>query len=89
MARLRPIILTSITTLAGLMPMAIGLFGVDQFMRPMALAIVWGLSFSTILTLVVIPCVYSIFDDFAMHVLRCPLGLTREQYRELCEASQV
>ena len=72
-SRLRPIILTSITTVLGLSPMALGLFGVDQFLKPMAIAIVWGLSFSTILTLVVIPCVYRIFDDFSMFVLRRPL----------------
>lgn len=82
-ARLRPIILTSITTILGLSPMAIGLFGVDPLMRPMALAIVLGLTFATVLTLIVIPAVYGVFDDYSMLVLRHPLGLTRAQWREI------
>lgn len=73
-ARLRPIILTSITTVLGLMPMVLGLFGVDDFLRPMAMAIAWGLSFSTVLCLVVVPCVYRIFDDFSMLITRKPLA---------------
>lgn len=84
-ARLRPIVLTSLTTIAGLGPMALGLFGVDQFLRPMALSIVWGLAFSTVLTLIVIPCVYRIVDDFVRIVIRRPLGLTHEEFEELQE----
>ncbi len=81
--RLRPILLTSLTTLAGLSPMVFGLFGVDQFLRPMAMAIAWGLGFSTILTLCIIPCVYGIFDDFAIWLAGHPLGLTRRQWRQM------
>jgi len=76
--RLRPILLTSITTVAGLLPMSLGLFGGDRFLQPMALAIAWGLMFSTVLTLVVIPCVYRIFDDLSMLVTKRPLGMSRE-----------
>jgi multidrug efflux pump subunit AcrB len=81
-ARLRPILLTSITTIAGLLPMATGLFGGDPFLRPMALSIVWGLVFATALTLVVIPCVYAIADDMTIFVARRPLGLTRAEWNE-------
>lgn len=87
-ARLRPILLTSITTIAGLFPMAYGLFGGDPLLRPMALSIVWGLLFATVLTLIVIPCVYAIADDYARLVLRHPLGLTRAQWREMKELKQ-
>ena len=73
-ARLRPIILTSITTILGLMPMSLGLFGVDDFLKPMAMAIASGLTFSTVLCLIVIPCVYRIFDDLSMLILRRPLA---------------
>jgi multidrug efflux pump subunit AcrB len=73
-ARLRPILLTSITTILGLMPMSLGLFGVDQFLQPMAMSIAWGLLFATGLTLLVIPCVYRIFDDISMLVLKRPLA---------------
>ncbi len=76
-ARLRPILLTSITTIAGLSPMAFGLFGVDEFLRPMALAIAWGLLFSTGLCLVVIPCVYRIFDDVSRKLRGRGLAMNR------------
>ncbi len=79
-ARLRPIILTSITTIAGLMPMSLGLFGVDQSLRPMAVSIAWGLSFATILTLVIVPCVHRIADDFCIAVLGHPLGTKRAEH---------
>lgn len=86
--RLRAVFLTSITTISGLAPMSLGLFGVDDFMRPMATAIAWGLTFATVLTLVVVPCVYAIFDDFSMLILRHPLGITREQYREMRKTAE-
>lgn len=84
-ARLRPILLTSITTIFGLMPITLGLFGADPFLRPMALSIVSGLTFSTVLTLIVIPAVYAIADDFSRVVVRRPLGISREQYRQFKE----
>lgn len=60
--RIRPIIMTSLTTVLALLPMCFG-FGEGASLRsPMALAVIGGLVTSTILTLVVIPCVYSIFD---------------------------
>ena len=72
--RLRPILLTSITTVLGLLPMGIGLFGVDEFLKPMAIAIGWGLFFSTGLCLLLIPCVYRIFDDLSKLITGKPLG---------------
>lgn len=61
--RLRPIILTSITTIAGLFPMAVGLGGKSDMWAPMASTIMFGLIFSTIGTLLIIPCIYGILDD--------------------------
>ena len=78
-ARLRPILLTSITTVAGLSPMVFGLFGVDEFLRPMAMAIAWGLFFATGLCLVVIPCVYRIFDDISRVLRGRGLALDRQE----------
>lgn len=63
--RLRPVLLTSISTVLGLMPVAYGIGGGDPFVMPMALAIGWGLFFATALTLLVIPCVYMIMADLA------------------------
>ncbi len=60
--RIRPIIMTSLTTILALLPMCFG-FGEGASLRsPMALAVIGGLFTSTIMTLVVIPCVYYIFD---------------------------
>lgn len=60
--RIRPIIMTSLTTILALLPMCFG-FGEGASLRsPMALAVIGGLLTSTVLTLIVIPCVYYIFD---------------------------
>ncbi|MCK4912412.1 MAG: efflux RND transporter permease subunit [Candidatus Omnitrophica bacterium] len=61
--RLRPVILTTITTAVGLAPTAYGIWGGDPFLKPMALTIVWGIICATALTLVVLPCIYAIVDD--------------------------
>jgi multidrug efflux pump subunit AcrB len=63
MIRLRPVLLTTFTTVAGLGTVAYGIGGMDPFLRPMALAISWGLLFASFLTLVVIPCSYLIAED--------------------------
>ena len=60
--RIRPIIMTSLTTILALLPLTVG-FGESASLRsPMALAVVGGLVTSTLLTLIVIPCVYDVFD---------------------------
>ncbi len=61
--RLRAIILTTLTTVAGVLPLAYGIGGTDYFISPMALALGYGLLFSTPLTLVLIPCLYMIWND--------------------------
>ncbi len=66
--RLRPVILTTTTTVGGLSTVAYGIGGKDPFLVPMALSITWGLLFSTVLTLILIPCIYSIIDDLTMKI---------------------
>lgn len=61
--RLRPILLTSVTTLAGLMPTAYGIGGDDPFVKPMALALGWGLAFSLLMTMFTLPSMILILDD--------------------------
>lgn len=61
--RLRPIMLTSLTTIAGLLPTALGLGGESVIWGPMASTIVFGLIFSTITALIIIPCLYGILFD--------------------------
>lgn len=66
--RIRPIIMTSLTTILALLPMCFG-FGEGASLRsPMALAVIGGLFTSTLMTLVVIPCVYYIFDKKVKNV---------------------
>jgi len=63
--RVRPIIITSLTTILALFPLTIG-FGEGAALRaPLALAVIGGLFTSTLLTLVVIPCIYAVFDGIA------------------------
>jgi HAE1 family hydrophobic/amphiphilic exporter-1 len=61
--RLRPILLTSITTILGVLPLAMGWGGASASWGPMAAALAWGLAFATVLTLFVIPALFSIVDD--------------------------
>ncbi|BAT51970.1 Acriflavin resistance protein [Nostoc sp. NIES-3756] len=62
--RLRPIIITTISTLLGMLPIALGFGAGSELRSPMAVAIAGGLVSSTILSLIVIPVVYSILDDW-------------------------
>lgn len=64
-SRLRPILLTSVTTAAGLLPMAYGLGGSDPFSAPMALAMGYGILLATPLTLVLLPCLLAVQEDVA------------------------
>jgi len=61
--RLRAVILTTLTTVAALLPLAYGIGGTAVFMAPMALSLGWGLVFATPLTLILLPCLYVIGDD--------------------------
>lgn len=61
-ARLRPILMTSLTTTLGLLPMAMGFGEGSEVRTPMAITVIGGLTVSTMLTLVVIPVVYSLMD---------------------------
>ena len=61
--RIRPIIMTSLTTILALLPMTLGIGDSSALRSPMALAVVGGLFTSTILTLIVIPCVFELFEQ--------------------------
>lgn len=63
--RFRPIFLTTATTVGGLWSLATTTSGQEQFLAPMAQAIVFGLIFATTITMLLIPCLYAILDDFS------------------------
>lgn len=60
-SRLRPVLMTSLTTILGMFPLALAIGEGSEIWQPMGIAVIGGLTFSTMLTLVVIPVVYSIF----------------------------
>ena len=62
--RFRPVLLTTITTVAGLLPMALGLWGESLVFGPFAAAIVAGLSVASLLTLFVVPTLYVSLEAF-------------------------
>jgi multidrug efflux pump subunit AcrB len=79
-ARFRPVVLTAITTILGLVPMALGI-SIDfskmtvvsgsqstEWWGPMAVAVIFGLAFATVLTLVMVPTMYSILEDIRVKV---------------------
>jgi multidrug efflux pump subunit AcrB len=61
--RLRPILMTTVAMIAGMMPIALQLGEGTESLSPMAVAVIGGLITSTLFTLVVIPAVYTIIDD--------------------------
>jgi len=61
--RARPIVMTSVAMVAGMLPVAVGWGGDSEFRAPMAIAVIGGLLTSTVLTLVVVPAVFTILDD--------------------------
>ncbi len=61
-ARLRPILMTALTTILSMIPMALGMGDGAEMMQPMAITMSGGLIYGTLLTLVVVPCIYDIFN---------------------------
>ena len=61
--RLRPICITSITTVLGLFPLALGLGEGSEFLQPLGVVVFFGLSLATLLTLFIIPCFYTLLHD--------------------------
>jgi multidrug efflux pump subunit AcrB len=61
--RLRPIVVTTLTTLGGVIPMAYGIGGYDAMVAPMSLALGWGLVLSTLITLFLVPALYTLAGD--------------------------
>ena len=87
-ARFRPVVLTAITTILGLLPMALGISlnisemtvttgtQTTQWWGPMAVAVIFGLAFATVLTLIMVPTMYSVIQD-------CRVLIGRLRHREV------
>jgi multidrug efflux pump subunit AcrB len=84
-ARLRPILMTTLTTVLGLMPMALGLGEGAEIRAPMAITVIVGLSVSTLLTLVVIPTLYYQFGGRRGPVAPEPISTVRAEELSLEE----
>jgi len=76
--RLRPILMTTFALIAGMIPVALGRGEGAQFRAPLGIAVIGGTITSTVLTLVVIPTFYEIFDEWRTRLARL-VGLTVTQ----------
>ncbi|MBD2300745.1 efflux RND transporter permease subunit [Nostoc sp. FACHB-190] len=68
-SRLRPIMMTSLATIAGTLPLALGIGAGSEVRQPMGIAIMGGFTTSTLLTLVVVPVIFSYIDNFQTWIL--------------------
>jgi HAE1 family hydrophobic/amphiphilic exporter-1 len=80
--RIRPIMMTALTTILGLLPMSLGIGEGAELSQSMGVVVIGGLSLSTVLTLVIIPVMYTIFDDISEFFKR---KIKREAIREITE----
>ncbi|MBR5074531.1 MAG: efflux RND transporter permease subunit, partial [Bacteroidales bacterium] len=78
-SRLRPVLMTTLTTVLGMLPLALGRGEGSEVWRGMGMTVAWGLSVSTVVTLVFVPVLYTIFAAF---------GLTRKRKKALKAANQ-
>jgi len=77
--RARPIVMTTVAMVAGMMPVAVGWGGDSDFRGPMAIAVIGGLITSTALTLVIVPAVFTVFDDIERWIAPKASKLLAEQ----------
>jgi HAE1 family hydrophobic/amphiphilic exporter-1 len=70
MTRLRPILMTALTTILGLLPLAVGIGKGAEIRVPLAITVIGGISTSTVMTLIVIPVVYALFEDIKVRLIK-------------------
>jgi HAE1 family hydrophobic/amphiphilic exporter-1 len=81
--RLRAILMTTMTTVLGLVPMMLGSQEGSEVMRPLATVMVFGLTFSTLVTLFVVPCIYILFENIRTKVMG-----ERKKFRQIEEITE-
>ncbi len=82
-SRLRPILMTTLTTVLGMIPLGLALGEGAEMQQPLAIAIIFGLSVSSIFTLLLIPIIYQFFDDLTMKILRRDTNLIFKEQGEM------
>ena len=82
-ARLRPILMITIAMIAGMLPIALGIGAGSQTLRPMAMAIIGSLMTSGLLTLVVIPVVFTYMDGLPIWIFNLMRGKKRGEGRSI------
>lgn len=85
-SRMRPILMTTIAMIAGMAPIALGFGAGAEARAPMAIAVIGGLVTSTLLTLIVVPVVYSLIDNFQSKIFA---GTRSAAHRRALEAAEV
>ncbi|MFZ9739798.1 MAG: efflux RND transporter permease subunit, partial [Prochlorotrichaceae cyanobacterium] len=85
--RLRPILMTTITTVLGLLPLALGIGEGAEFLKPLGIVVFSGLSLATVLTLFIIPCFYTLLHEMGRsRQRREPISLRPTSYGEPAES---
>lgn len=77
--RFRPIVITSLTTVAGLFPTAYGIAGSNSYISPMVMAMAWGVMFGLFITLLLLPCLYGLDQDSKRLLARLRKTVSRER----------
>ncbi len=80
--RLRAVLVTSLTTVSGLLPTAYGIGGSDAMLVPMTMSMAWGLTSGTIMTLIFIPCAYAIIEDVVNFTDRMIAKITGKEVKK-------
>ncbi len=82
-SRLRPVLMTALTTILGMLPLAIGSGEGSAIWKPMGIAVIGGLTFSTVITLIIIPVVYTLFGTNYMKKERKRIAKLHADLREI------
>jgi multidrug efflux pump subunit AcrB len=83
--RLRPILMTTITTVLGLFPLALGIGEGSEFLQPLGIVVFSGLTLATLLTLFIIPCFYVLLHDIFSRDLRIGKSIDRLRDRVMAD----
>lgn len=76
--RIRPVLMTALTTIIGMIPLALKLGDGSETWAPLAVAVIGGMTATTLLTLIVIPCLYIIFEEWGEKIKSRLFGIKKE-----------